>query len=293
MESALTTLNMDLVDETVSRVCDTLHRPDENVDELMFTLPVSVVAALIGFRPEDLHEIAKLTRDFVACLSPLSNDAQLIGASEGATRLSHGFTNLLGSAGEQSPLLSQIVKNWTASGTRYAEALVPNLIGLLSQTCEATAGLIGNSVLALQRRPDLLQGAQPTIETTRELVAEVARFDAPVQNTRRFVTRQCVIESQILEPSNAILVLLASANRDPEANSAPDNLLLERARRKSYTFGGGRHECPGQQLALAIASRAVHWWLLRGTTSRSTEWAYLPSLNSRIPYFHGGRSISQ
>lgn len=293
IESALTTFNMGLVNETVSRVFDTFHEADESVDELMFTLPVSVVAALIGFRPDALREIAELTRDFVACLSPLSNDAQLIDASDGASRLSQSFTKLLGSAGEQSPLLSQIVRNWTALSAHHAEALVPNLIGLLSQTCEATAGLIGNSVIALQRRPDLLHGTQPTIEMVIELVAEVARFDAPVQNTRRFVTRRCVIEKMILEPGDAILVLLASANRDPEANSDPDSFLLERASRKTYTFGAGRHGCPGQQLALAIASSALHRWLRQAKTSFPTEWAYLPSLNGRIPRFHSGRSISR
>jgi cytochrome P450 len=53
------------------------------------------------------------------------------------------------------------------------------------------------------------------------LLAEVQRFDPPVQNTRRFVAQTCEIDGVRLEAGEVILVLLASANRDPLPNAEP------------------------------------------------------------------------
>ena len=67
----------------------------------------------------------------------------------------------------------------TAWGDHYA--LIANLIGLLSQTCEATAGVIGNNIVALRRRTELFEEVQPPT-LGAELVAEVARHYSPVRN---------------------------------------------------------------------------------------------------------------
>ena len=164
-----------------------------------------------------------------------------------------------------------------------------NLIGLLSQTCEASAGLIGNTLIALHRSPELLETVQTAPATLARLVAETARYDPPVQNTRRFVARPCVIANRTLAAGDSLVVVLASANRDPVANPAPDSFLLDRAHPQTFSFGSGRHQCPGQQLALAIASEAIRLWLQHPSPSsaRQLRWHYLPSLNGRIPQFEG------
>jgi cytochrome P450 len=287
IEPALASAETESIADIVSRVVETLDNPVENLDELMFTLPVSVIAALIGLPFSRLQEVAKLTRDFVACLSPLSSEIQLDEANSGATRLSQLFSALLSNDDESSRFLSHIWGGCEATAWRDHDALIANLIGLLSQTCEATAGLIGNTVVALHRNPDLIEDMQPTPMLVADLVAEVARYDSPVQNTRRFVAKRCSIAGSVLEAGDTVLLLLASANRDPCANPDPDSFLLKRIQRRTFSFGSGRHECPGQQLALTIASEAILAWLHRqpASSARPYRWSYLPSLNGRIPQF--------
>ena len=119
----------------------------------------------------------------------------------------------------------------------------------------------------------------------------MARYDAPVQNTRRFVAKRCTIGDTVLEAGDTVLVLLACANRDPLANPNPDSFLLKRSQRRTFSFGAGRHECPGQQLALAIAAEAMLVWLrlhpagLVGVVG----WRYMASVNARVPQFHQER----
>ena len=247
------------------------------LDDWMFRVPVSVIAHLLGIPGEQLKRVAELTREFVACLSPLSDEAQLRNADLGASQLRKMFSDVL----EETALLAAIRSGeWVG-----ADVLNANLIGLLSQTCEATAGLIGNTLVTLARRPDLLEQVQRTPTLAMALVEEVARYDAPVQNTRRFVAQRCTIGGQVLEVGATILVLLASANRDSAANPDPDRFLLERPQRRTFSFGVGRHQCPGQQLALTLASQVI-LALLQRQPVLPVPFSYWPSLNGRIPRFH-------
>jgi cytochrome P450 len=244
----------------------------------MFRGPVCVVAALLGFSPAQGRAISELTADFVACLSPLSDQAQLDAAHAAAEQLKGYFIELLDDPSNRSILLAGIRQRFAATSTD-SEILIANLIGLFSQTCEATAGLIGNALLALIQNPPF-DSAQ-----VDDLIAEVQRFDPSVQNTRRFVAAPCEIDGVSLNPGDVILVLLASANRDPLLNDNPDAFLLDRPNRRSFTFGAGRHQCPGQVLALHIASATLTKILAMKPALDRLTWRYRPSLNGRIPLF--------
>ncbi|WP_212624761.1 cytochrome P450 [Pseudomonas sp. PP3] len=252
----------------------------QGIQAAMFRGPVCVIAALLGFTPAQGRIIAELTADFVACLSPLSTSAQLTMAHAAAEQLSGYFVELLDEQADQSPLLSGIRQRFTSTSASN-ETLIANLIGLLSQTYDATAGLIGNAVLALIANPSLRHDALPI----DDLIAEVQRFDPSVQNTRRFVAAPCEIQGVHLNRGDVILVLLASANRDPQLNDNPDAFLLHRPDRRSFTFGAGRHQCPGQMLAMDIAGATLRQILAVNPVLDRLDWVYRPSLNGRVPAF--------
>lgn len=252
----------------------------DGLNKAMFRGPVSVVAALLGFTPAQGRFISELTADFVACLSPLSNQGQLDAAHAAADQLRGYFIELLDDPGNQSALLAGIRQRFAATAAD-ADALIANLIGLLSQTYEATAGLIGNALVALIRNRPLRSESM----RVDDLLAEVQRFDPPVQNTRRFVAAPCDIDGVSLNPGDVMLVLLASANRDPLLNDRPDAFLLNRPERRSFTFGAGRHQCPGQMLAMSIASATLTKILAMKPALERLAWGYRPSLNGRVPLF--------
>ncbi|BCX68629.1 cytochrome P450 [Pseudomonas izuensis] len=249
----------------------------EGLQAAIFRGPVCIVAALLGFSPAQGRILSELTADFVACLSPLSTPAQL-GAAHAAAEQLHGyFVELLDEQAPRSALLAGICQRLATN----TDTLIANLIGLLSQTFEATAGLIGNAVLALMQKPALRSESMQL----GDLLAEVQRFDPSVQNTRRFVSASCEIEGVRLNPGDVVLVLLASANRDPRLNDNPDAFLLNRPDRRSFTFGAGRHQCPGQILAMSIASATVEQILAANPALDRLTWSYRPSVNGRIPIF--------
>lgn len=286
MALALAAVPAEAVAQAAAEVAGQLGNPAQNLDALMFTLPLCTVAALIGFTGGQQQAVAQCVRNYVVCLSPLGDESALRLADQAADELREWFGALLSQHASANEFLEQVRTGCEVAGWDDRQALIANLIGLMSQACEATAGLIGNALIALQRAPEMIGSLRGTPSLISEWVAEVARHDSPVQNTRRFVARRCTVLGQALEAGDTVLVLLASANRDASANVAPNQFVLERPLRRTFSFGGGRHECPGQRLALGIASQAVELWLQRpGSPAHALHWRYQPSLNGRIPRF--------
>ncbi len=260
-----------------------------HLNRWMVAFPVSVVGHLCGFADAQLAPLVCLMDQFVAALSPLSRVEQIEQAHQAADQLHASFVQLLkDTPAVPTSFLHRLQLEAAQSAWSNNAVIVSNLIGLLSQTYEATAGLIGNSLVSLQARPELREQLVDAPEKLHELIAEVVRFDPSVQNTRRFVTENIDIAGHTLKAGDVVLLLLAAANRDPAFNEHPETFLLERRQRRSFTFSHGRHQCPGQQLAMSITSCALSFVLANSQAAQwqALRWQYRPSLNGRIPLFN-------
>ena len=259
----------------------------------MLDTPVTVVADLLGFADDARPTVATWTREFVACLSPLSTSEQFAAANAAASLLRLRMQSLLQSTQPQSgSLLARVRAQAEAVSWADSTAIIANLVGLLSQTYEATSGLIGNAIVALATHPRLIDEVRARADGWDQLVHETSRYDSPVQNTRRYIVERTRIAEVDLEPGSAILLVLAAANRDPHANRCPQEFRLDRSNRCVFTFSRGAHACPGEALARTIAAAAVavlfetlpNGWL------RQIAWSWRPSANGRLSVF---RSLNE
>ncbi|MBY0573366.1 MAG: cytochrome P450 [Undibacterium sp.] len=260
-----------------------------DLNEWIMSLAVKSVAKLCGFAEAELVQVYQWTADFVACLSALSTPEQLVNASVAAKNLQLHFDQLLQQATPQAnSLLSSLQQEAQQLGWHQCHELKHNLIGLLSQSYEATAGLIANSMVVLQGDVELRKTLQTQPESLPAFIEEVLRYDAPIQNTRRFVTQNCRLAGQELQAGECLLLLLASANRDSQHNSEADQFQLHRTNRRSFSFSHARHLCPGQTLAKQITTHALASLLQQFSTQdwQDLQWTYRPSHNARIPQFH-------
>lgn len=251
----------------------------EAITRWMFDLPTYVIASLLGFGDRDLPQVARWTANFVRCLSPLATTEQLSDACVAARALSEAIQGLWAAEGLAQRMLEA---GWTDHDT-----LTANLIGLLSQTHEATAGLIGNCIVALLEQPGIQERLRADLQLVPAFVREVARYDPPVQNTRRFVAKPTTVAGVQVQRGDVIVLLLGATGRDEQVCSQADVFLLERAQRKSMGFGQARHACPGQDIAFAIVSGAVQQLMAlpHPLSARTLSWTYARSLNGRLPRF--------
>ena len=264
-----------------------------SVSDFAIRFPVSVVARLLGVPEASIQQTTAWAGDFVRCLAPGSSTEVRRRGTTAANGLLALFRSLLAERQPGLPaegLLAALAREVGCAGADDedgTDVIVANSIGFLFQAYEATAGLIGSTLLALAAHRAVREQVVAEPGLLRDVILEVIRYDAPVQNTRRFLARDASIEGQELKAGDAVLVVLAAANRDPAANPAPQRFDPGRSDRRSFTYGVGGHACPGELLALTIAEVGVAAVLASGVdlARLAGQVFYRPSVNMRVPLF--------
>lgn len=248
-------------------------------------LPVYVVGSLLGVPDDLLPQTAAWTGDFARCFFPGSSPEQVARGIVAAGQLLAMFGDLAPALLGESPdtLLALLAREARRVGRDDAEVIVANGIGFLPLQYDATPALIGNTLRALASHPGVHARLVVDPGLLDDVIDEVLRYDAPVQNTRRFVIRDGEIAGHEMHAGDAILVVLAAANRDPSANPCPEHFDISREDRRVFTFGAGMHACPAARLATTIARAGIAQLLSAGADpQRLTKSAtYRPSHNVR------------
>lgn len=175
--------------------------------------------------------------------------------------------------------LQRVLAHTAPPGAGRDEALA-NAIALLFQAFDATAGLVGNAVLTMHRLPGT---------AAEDIVAATARHDAPVQLTTRVAAHRLAPGDRSIPAGARVVVVLAAAATDGHSAAAVTrHATVAHAGATAgvaspSTFGAGRHACPGADHALALAAGVLDALATAGTLVRTTDVAYEPRANLRIP----------
>ena len=271
-----------------ARELDAALRPARELSGLAdfnFKLSAHVIGSLLGLPRNRLDQAAAWTGAFVRCVFPGSTPTQIAQGKAAAENLLALFRDVYQNG--RGGLLGVLGREGEHVGRAAEDVILANGIGLLSQAYEATAGLIGNTLLALAARPRLRAQFAADTAFARAVILEVLRHDPPTHNTRRFAVQDGAIAGQEVNAGEGILVVVAAANRDPAANPEPHRFDPSRRNPRVYTFGVGVHACPGEVFAVAIAQTGVRHLLEAGLDlDRLLErFTYRPSANTRIPLF--------
>ncbi|OWJ64712.1 hypothetical protein BWR60_23235 [Inquilinus limosus] len=273
----------DIVAAEARRQATALAAGGIRLDDLMPALPMHAVGALLGFAPDRLPEVAERMRDIVAAIAPGAAPEAIGRGHEAAARMVSLTEDLLEAGGDG--LARRLRDAAEREGGIDPAVVTANAVGFLFQARDAGAGLLGNAVAALGARPELRRAVAADRGLLPGLVQEVLRCDPPAQNTRRFVAEDTEVAGQALHAGDAVLVVIAAANRDPALNRDPDRFDPARTDRRRLTFGHGRHACPGADIAAAIATAGLDALLDRLTAWPERPVGYKPSPNIRMPRF--------
>ena len=110
---------------------------------------------------------------------------------------------------------------------------------------------LGGALVALFRHPDQLRALRDDPALLPTALDELLRYTPLTASggTVRVATEDVRLGGVLIRRGEAVLPALVSANRDPDAFPAPDDLTLTRTPNHHIAFGHGIHRCVGSRLA--------------------------------------------
>jgi len=213
-------------------------------------LPVTIIAEMLGIPARDRELFKRWSNHLVGFLDPQASPGPQV-----LRRTVEEFFAYLAGIIEQrrrcpaDDLLSALVLAEEAGDRLSEQELHGTVALLLAAGNETTTNLIGNGLLALFRHPDQLERLRREPEHIGTAVEELLRWDSPVQFTMRIPTQEVDFRGHAFRPGQAVVAVLGSANRDPEAFEEAHRLDISRGENRHLSFGQGVHFCLGAQLA--------------------------------------------
>jgi cytochrome P450 len=259
--------------------------PADLVERYARKLPLTVICELLGLpradRPRFIAWANSLTR-----LTGMVSFLRMIAGIGPMKRYLEGRLQAARETGGEG-LIAELVRVEKEGGRISSEEMVAMVFLLLGAGSETTTHLIGGSVYELSRATALRDWLEEDWGRANLAIEEFLRFISPVQFTKpRFVMKDIEFGGVRLKKGDKIMAMLAAANMDPDANSRPEKLDLERRPNRHLSFGTGIHFCLGHQLAriegkCALEALFKRWpQLALAVPPESIRWRQRPGLRA-------------
>ncbi|MGZ4962944.1 MAG: cytochrome P450 [Limisphaerales bacterium] len=223
----------------------------EVIADLAEPLPCIVTAEMLGVPVEDHRRLKFWSQDFAEMLGNFQHNpdhaARILKSTEEMTtyfRCAMRNENL-----RPDGLVCSLRDAKLQGDSLTEEEVVANCIVTMVGGQETTTNLIGNGVLSLLRNPEQLEKLRANPALIPSAVEEMLRYESPSQHTARLAPEDTEIGGKTIHKRQAVMAVMAAANRDPERFPDPDRLDIARTDNKHVAFGHGAHFCFGAALA--------------------------------------------
>jgi cytochrome P450 len=239
------------------------------VSELLKPLPTMVVGHYLGVPVEDRSSFDGWVEQIVSA----SATGNIFDAMETVAQVIEYFTALVESrrASPGEDVISELVQAGDGAAVDPMRILGFAFTMMTGGNDTSTGMLsVGLELLSEQRdqwgllvdQPDLIPNA----------VTELLRLSSPVQGLARTTTRDVELHDKVIPAQTKVMLLYASANRDPrQFGPTAAELDVTRPPGPILTFGHGAHYCLG-----AAAARLMGRVVLEELTARCPDFSVDP-----------------
>ncbi len=249
-------LMRDHIEEIATKLIDNIEvRGDATMDllaDFAEPLPAIVTAEMFGIPVEDHVRLKHWSATFAEMLGNFQHNPDRIGdVLDAAENLTAYFLEAIQDLRSKPRAgLVQALMNSEVDGDRLTdEELVANCIVTMVGGQETTTNLIGNGMLTLLRNPLELARLRSDPALMRAAVEELLRYESPSQHTARIARDDVVLGGKTIRKGDAVIAVMAAANRDPARFPEPDRLDFDRPDNRHLAFGWAAHFCFGAPLA--------------------------------------------
>ncbi len=259
------------------------------VADLAYPLPVAVICRLLGVPIEDEPKfswasalLARSLDPFITFTGEVPDDSE--ERMQAGVWLRGYLAELIelrrGHPGDD--LMSRLIAVEEAGDQLTEQEIITTCNLLLIAGHETTVNLIANAILAMLRHPTQWAALGNDPARAAAVVEETLRYDPPVQLMGRIAGEDMRIGEVTVPKGDTMSLLLAAAQRDPDANERPDEFDPDRETIRHLAFGHGPHFCLGAPLARLEASIALSAVTARFPNARiDGEPVYKPNVTLR------------
>jgi aspartate racemase len=222
------------------------------IAQLAEPLPAIVTAEMLGVPTSDHLQLKKWSADFAEMLGNFQhNPERYPRVLEAVAGMTEYFQDAIRQQREQ-PREGLIHSLLTAEidGDRLSEEeVIANCIVTMVGGQETTTNLIGNGLLTLLRNPGEMERLRNDYSLIPSAVEEMLRYESPSQHTARMCPSDREMGGKLIQKRQAVIAVMAAANRDPERFPDPDRFDITRKDNRHLAFGYAAHFCFGAPLA--------------------------------------------
>ena len=222
-------------------------------------IPVRVIAAMLGFPPEDGLQFRGFVEDLLEGIN--------LPPDERIERVGRLFEYLLAQVHDhlehpREDLTSYLIDAELFGHKLQADHVVGTMALLLIAGIDTTWSAIGSSLWHLAKTPADRErlAAEPALLPTA--MEEFLRAYAPV-TMARLVKEDMHWHGVDMKADDWILLSFPAANRDPAQFDRAGEVVIDRAVNRHAAFGLGIHRCVGSHLARMELRVALEVWLER------------------------------
>jgi len=255
------------IQEIVNSLLDAVEKRGhmDVIADLAEPVPAIVTAEMLGVPVSDRQQLKEWSANFAEMLGNFQHNPEraqlMLRTVEDMTAY---FREAIRET-QRHPREGLIHSLLTAEidGDRLAEEeIVANTIVTMVGGQETTTNLIGNGVLTLLRHPDQMQKLRNDLSLIPLAVEELLRYESPSQHTARLAPCDRELGGKQIRQREAVIAVMAAANRDPERFPNPDAFEIARSDNRHLAFGYAAHFCFGAPLA-RLEGQIVFETLLR------------------------------
>jgi hypothetical protein len=224
-------------------------------------IPVRVIIGMLGFPQEDADVFRKFIHQILEDVDLSSEERQaVIDTNEIDDYMSARIAEHL--AEPRDDLTSYLLEAELDGQKLLPEHVQGTMVLLMIAGIDTTWSAIGASLWHLAQNPEDRKRLAAEPELMDTAIEELLRAYAPV-TMARMVAQDFTFGGRDLKEGDWLLLPFPSANRDPEAFSEPDRVILDRENNRHAAFGLGIHRCLGSNLARMEMRVALQEWLAR------------------------------
>ncbi|MEU7059810.1 cytochrome P450 [Streptomyces sp. NPDC046197] len=221
------------------------------VQQLALPLPLTVIGELLGVPSQDLRTFEKWARAFATVDDRAGGEASLAGLA----KLSEYIVGLIADkrGNPADDMLSELIAARDNDDRLSEPELVTFGFTLIGAGFDTTANQLANSVLALlvdarDQWRSLVEDRGRIPTAVEELLRHVNLFATDTSGFPRIAAEDIEVGDVTIRKGDAVLLSLASANRDETVFPDAARLDLARTPNPHISFGHGIHYCLGKHL---------------------------------------------